>query len=218
MKQYKAILFDMDGTVLDTLPDLTAALNHVFTSHGMATKTEAQVRTNLGYGYSGLIDRTAPDVTPAERAALLADFTAYYSTHCQIKTQPYSSIPDVLRQLKDAGYKTAIVSNKGQDAVNELHAQYFQDLVYFSLGETPQRHKKPAPDMPMAALERLGCTPDEAIYIGDSEVDYQTAVNAHLDSVLVTWGFRDADYLETLHSTYLVHTRDELKDIFLPRK
>lgn len=216
MKQYKAILFDMDGTVLNTLPDLTAALNHVFTNHGMAAKTEGQVRTNLGYGYSGLIDRTAgPAVTSDERAALLAEFTTYYSAHCQIKTEPYSGIPDVLKALKDQGYKTAIVSNKGQAAVDELHAKYFKDLVYFSLGETPQRHKKPAPDMPMAALERLGCTPDEAIYIGDSEVDYQTAVNAHLDSVLVTWGFRDADYLETLHPTYLVHTRDELKALFL---
>lgn len=216
MKSYKAILFDMDGTVLNTLPDLTDSLNHVFALHHLPLKTEAQVRTNLGYGYSGLIERTAgTDVTTAEQEALLADFTAYYSVHCQVKTKPYSGIPDVLTKLKAAGYLTAIVSNKGQAAVDELHAQYFQDLVYFSLGETPQRHKKPAPDMPLAALERLGCTPDEAIYVGDSEVDFQTAVNTHLDSVLVTWGFRDAAYLQTLPATYIVHDRAELAHLFL---
>lgn len=215
MKRYKAILFDMDGTVLNTLPDLTNSLNHIFAANGLPTKTEAQVRTNLGYGYSGLIDRTAP-VDDATKAKLLAQFTTYYSAHCQEKTKPYSQIPDVLRRLKDAGYKTAIVSNKGQAAVDELHKQYFDGLVYFSLGETAQRHKKPAPDMPLAALERLGVAPEDAIYIGDSEVDFQTAVNTHLDSVLVTWGFRDEDYLQTLGATYLVRTRDELAHIFLP--
>ena len=217
MKTYKAILFDMDGTVLDTLPDLTNGVNHVFAAHGLPTKAEPEIRTVLGYGYSGLIDRAAdPAVSDDMKAQLVQEFTTYYSAHCQAGTHPYSGIPDVLKRLKDAGYKTAIVSNKGQSAVDELHAQYFQDLVYFSVGETPDRHKKPAPDMLVYALGRLGVAPKDAIYVGDSEVDRQTAENTGLDSVLVTWGFRDEPYLQTLNATYLVHTREELANIFLP--
>ena len=107
-----------------------------------------------------------------------------------------------------------IVSNKGQGAVSELHDEYFKDFVDFSLGETPMYRKKPAPDMVWEALKRLGCAKEDAIYVGDSEVDKQTADNAGLDAALVTWGFRDRDFLKSLQPTYLIDTREELGALF----
>ena len=214
MKKYKAIVFDMDGTVLDTLDELTKSLNYVFARHGLPAKTQEAIRPCLGFGYDGFIDKAAPDVPEALRRTMTDEFIAYYSAHCQTTTFPYPGIPQVLARLKAAGYKMAIVSNKGQGAVSELHEEYFKDFVDFSLGETPMYRKKPAPDMVWEALKRLGCAKDDAIYIGDSEVDKQTADHAGLDAALVTWGFRDRDFLKTLRPAYLIDTREELGALF----
>lgn len=214
MKKYKAIVFDMDGTVLDTLDELTKSLNYVFARHGLPALTQEAIRPCLGFGYDGFIDKAAPDAPESLRRTMTEEFIAYYSAHCQTTTFPYAGIPQVLGRLKAAGYHMAIVSNKGQGAVSELHDEYFKDYVDFSLGETPMYRKKPAPDMVWEALKRLGCAKDDAIYVGDSEVDKETADNAGLDAALVTWGFRDRDFLESLQPTYLIDTRKELGELF----
>lgn len=215
MKKYKAIIFDMDGTVLDTLDELTKSLAVVFRRHQLPVKSEQEVRACLGYGYTGLIDRTAKGQPEALRRTLTEEFKTYYGAHCQKTTFPYPGIPEDLARFKKAGYKMAIVSNKGQAAVSELHDEFFKDLVDFSLGESPAYQKKPAPDMVWEALKRLGCSKEDAIYIGDSEVDKKTADNAGLDVVLVSWGFRDRDFLQSLKPTYLVDSREELAELFL---
>lgn len=214
MEKYKAIVFDMDGTVLDTLDELTKSLNYVFARHGLPALTQDAIRPCLGFGYDGFIDKAAPDAPESLRRTMTDEFIAYYSAHCQTTTFPYAGIPQVLGRLKAAGYHMAIVSNKGQGAVSELHDEYFKDYVDFSLGETPMYRKKPAPDMVWEALKRLGCAKDDAIYVGDSEVDKETADNAGLDAALVTWDFRDRDFLESLQPTYLIDTREELGELF----
>lgn len=214
MEKYKAIVFDMDGTVLDTLDELTKSLNYVFARHGLPALTQDAIRPCLGFGYDGFIDKAAPDAPEPLQRTMTEEFIAYYSAHCQTTTFPYAGIPQVLGRLKAAGYHMAIVSNKGQGAVSELHDEYFKDYVDFSLGETPMYRKKPAPDMVWEALKRLGCAKDDAIYVGDSEVDKETADNAGLDAALVTWGFRDRDFLESLQPTYLIDTREELGELF----
>ena len=214
MEKYKAIVFDMDGTILDTLDELTKSLNYVFARHGLPALTQDAIRPCLGFGYDGFIDKAAPDAPELLRRTMTEEFIAYYSAHCQTTTFPYAGIPQVLGRLKAAGYHMAIVSNKGQGAVSELHDEYFKDYVDFSLGETPMYRKKPAPDMVWEALKRLGCAKDDAIYVGDSEVDKETADNAGLDAALVTWGFRDRDFLESLQPTYLIDTREELGELF----
>lgn len=214
MEKYKAIVFDMDGTVLDTLDELTKSLNYVFARHGLPALTQDAIRPCLGFGYDGFIDKAAPDAPESLRRTMTEKFIAYYSAYCQTTTFPYDGIPQVLGRLKAAGYHMAIVSNKGQGAVSELHDEYFKDYVDFSLGETPMYRKKPAPDMVWEALKRLGCAKDDAIYVGDSEVDKETADNAGLDAALVTWGFRDRDFLESLQPTYLIDTREELGELF----
>ena len=214
MKLCKAIIFDMDGTVLDTLDELTTSLNHIFQLHQLPPKTAQEVRCCLGYGYEGLIERAAADAPAAQKAVLTEEFKSYYSSHCQGHTHPYTGILDVLSQLRQAGYRTAIVSNKGQAAVSALHDEFFKDLVDFSMGESPAYKKKPAPDMVWEALKRLGCSKEDAVHVGDSEVDKLTADHAGLTSVLVSWGFRDKPFLESLHPDYLVDSRQELADLF----
>ena len=176
--------------------------------------TQKAIRPCLGFGYDGFIDKAAPQAPEALRRTMTKEFIAYYSARCQTTTFPYPGIPQVLGRLKAAGYHMAIVSNKGQGAVSELHDEYFKDFVDFSLGETPMYRKKPAPDMVWEALKRLGCAKEDAIYVGDSEVDKQTADNAGLDAALVTWGFRDRDFLKSLQPTYLIDTREELGALF----
>ena len=210
----KAIIFDMDGTVLDTLDELTTSLNHIFQLHHIPPKTAQEVRCCLGYGYEGLIERAASAASAAQKSILTKEFKSYYSNHCQGNTHPYTGILEVLSTLRKSGYHTAIVSNKGQAAVSSLHEEFFKDLVDFSMGESPAYKKKPAPDMVWEALNRLGCAKENAVYVGDSEVDKQTADNAGLTSVLVSWGFRDRDFLERLHPDYLVDSRNELADLF----
>lgn len=215
MKQYKAIIFDMDGTVLDTLDELTTSLAHVYGAHHLPVRTRQEVRAALGYGYTGLIKRTAPDLDPAEQQKLAEEFKTWYSSHCQGHTRPYDGIVSLLSALQAGGRKTAIVSNKGQAAVSELHEEFFSHLVSFSMGESPRYRKKPEPDMVWEALKRLGCAREDAVYIGDSEVDSMTARNAGLDVILVTWGFRDKEDLERLHPDYLVQSPDELARLLL---
>ena len=196
MRKIKLIIFDMDGTVLDTLADLTAALNHALLHNGMPVRGQDEVRAMVGNGIRRLIERGVPGGTPdAVIDAVHADFTAYYELHCADATAPYAGVRDLLAGLRAAGYKTAVVSNKADYAVQRLTADLFPGDFDFAAGESASVRRKPAPDMVFAALRALEATAEQALFVGDSEVDIQTAQNAGLPCVSVTWGFKDRDFL-----------------------
>lgn len=213
---YRVALFDLDGTVLDTLDDLTAAVNHAMESEGFPTHTRERVCAYVGNGIGKLIQRAVPAGTDEETVArTLATFRTYYAAHCAVYTKPYDGVLDMLRALRAAGVKTALVSNKADFAVQALAKDYFEGLFDVALGERADIPRKPAPDMVHHVLRALGQTADAAVFIGDSDVDVKTAQNAGTDGIFVTWGFRDAGCLQAAGATKLVSSTDELLDAIL---
>lgn len=191
------VLFDLDGTLLNTLGDLAAAVNHALKAHALPGRTEREVRAFLGNGYRTLIAKSVPSGTSAEvEHAVLETFKAYYEEHCTEHTGPYPGILDLLRQLQRHGVRTAIVSNKGNEAVKVLADRYFGKLVSLAIGESPKLRRKPAPDMLLAAMERVGSHSGRCLYVGDSEVDFATARAAGIPVLICLWGFRDREQLE----------------------
>ena len=195
------LLFDLDGTLLDTLEDLLDATNHALTQHGFPLRTLEQLRAVVGNGAANQIRKSLPPETPEERVAqVLATYKAYYAEHCQIKTGPYPGIPAVLEALAKK-YPIAIVSNKPDAAVKALCADWFPGI--YALGEQAGLPRKPAPDMVYRAMEAIGAK--SCIYIGDSEVDILTAQNAQVPCLTVTWGFRDERQLLESGARTLCH-------------
>ena len=192
----KAVVFDLDGTLLNTLDDLAAATNWALRQNNLPERTTEEVRMFVGNGVRKLIERAVPE---GERNPLFektfADFKAYYVEHCQDRTCLYDGVAGLLQALKARGLKLAIVSNKLQAGVDELYERYFRNTVEVAIGEGPGLQRKPEPDMVLAALDELGVTPSEAVYIGDSDVDLLTARNSGLPCISVLWGFRDRDFL-----------------------
>lgn len=194
--KYTTIVFDCDGTLLDTLTDLRNAVNYVLRLHKFPKRSVPQVKASLGNGVAHLMRESLPDsVTDDEFNTYLDEFKTYYGEHLQDYTAPYPGILDVLDTLRAKGYKLAVVSNKIQEGITPLNKEYFGDRLPVAIGERPGLQRKPAPDMVLQALKELDSTPEESIYIGDSEVDVATANNSGLLCIGVTWGFRD----ETLH-------------------
>lgn len=194
--KYKAILYDMDGTVLDTLADLTAAVNHSLSVFGLATVPASQVRRSLGNGAKRLIAGCIPEGTDeALSSKLLEYYKKYYDAHCCIETAPYEGIVPLMEKLRDAGVKQAILSNKPHSAVQPLAEKFFSGLLDFALGESETVRRKPDPSGLLKAAERLGFKVEDCLYVGDSEVDVQTAKNAGMDCAAVSWGFRDRNEL-----------------------
>ena len=183
------ILFDLDGTLLDTLDDLTDAVNYALGQFGYPARTREEVRAFVGNGARLLIRRAAPDGADAD--AVLAVFRTYYDAHCRVKTKPYGGITEALAQLGKK-YPMAVVSNKPDSAVKSLCADYFPGL--YARGESTDCPRKPAPDMVFKAMEAIGV--QACIYVGDSEVDVLTARNAGMPCLSVLWGFRDRDEIE----------------------
>lgn len=201
-KNLKAVIFDMDGTVLDTLEDLTDALNHALLKCNLPIHTIDEVRTYVGSGIVVMMQRAVPADTPKEiMDSLFAYFKEYYKDHCNDKTHAYEGIPQLMAYLKEKGIKLAIVSNKIDSAVKELNDIYFDGLVDEAIGEKKGVNKKPAPDMVFEAMKKLGVTQEEAVYVGDSDVDYATAQNSGLPCISVLWGFKTKDFLESLGAT-----------------
>ena len=186
------ILFDLDGTLLNTLEDLTDSVNHTLTQFGCPTRTIAEIRCFVGTGARNLIRKALPG-TPNDPPVedVLAAYQDWYDTHAQIKTRPYDGILQALSELQN-DYPIAIVSNKSDRAVKPLCREYFGEDI-FALGETADCPRKPAPDMIYAAMAAIGV--ETCIYVGDSEVDVFTAKNAGMPCLTVLWGFRDEDYL-----------------------
>lgn len=190
------IVFDMDGTVLNTLEDLTVSMNYVLSKFGMPEHKLEEYRLFFGNGVGEALRLSLPEGTSEDIIdEMLPVFKEHYDAHCLDKTRPYDGILDVMRKLKLRGYKTAIVSNKIDSAVKELHQRFFGDSVDIAIGEQPGINRKPAPDMVNLALKELGSSKEESVYIGDSEVDFMTAENSGLPCISVLWGFRDKDFL-----------------------
>ena len=209
----KAVIFDLDGTLLNTLDDLADSVNHTMRHFKLPEKTVDEVRRSVGNGGRKLMERVIPGGNSHPRfEEILAYYTPYYQSHCRIKTAPYDGIMDLLTRLKQQGIASAIVSNKGDGAVQELYRQYFSELVSTAVGEREAQgiRKKPCPDTVLEAVKRIGCSVGEAVYVGDSEVDAQTALAADMRCVLVSWGFRDRPELEALQPDALIDSPEEL--------
>lgn len=197
MKKYDTVIFDLDGTLLNTLEDLADAVNFVMRRNGYPKRSMEQVRQFVGNGIRRLMEQAVPEsVTGEEFERVFEEFRAYYTEHCQIKTRAYDGIMELLENLRQRGYVMAIVSNKNHAAVCELNRLYFKDYIETAIGQKDGIRKKPAPDTVLQALKELGKDRDSAIYVGDSEVDFMTAQNMGMDCVLVTWGFRTFRELE----------------------
>ncbi len=215
MKRYTAAVFDLDGTLLDTLGDLTAAVNTALQAENMPLRTITEVRGFVGNGIANLIERSVADGTDeAVTARCLARFKEYYAEHIADLTAPYDGVTDLLAGLRAAGIKSCVVSNKFDEGVAELCKRFFGELIDFSVGESPTVRRKPAPDSVLRAVELLGVAPDNVLYIGDSEVDGQTAHNAGLDFVGVSWGFRSREVIMSSGALAVVDAPDDLKEYF----
>ena len=212
---FDTILFDLDGTLLDTLGDLHASVNVALSAHGFPARTRQQVRAALGEGARKLIGRSLPEDAQAETDEVLKTFRAHYDLHCCERTVPYPGIRELLGALRARERRTALVSNKPDEAVQALWRHFFSGTIELALGQSAALSRKPAPDMPLAALRELGVTPEGAVFVGDSEVDFETAEAAGLPCILVTWGFRDRAQLEPLQPLALVDTAAQLEALLL---
>ena len=209
--RYNTIIWDLDGTLLDTLQDLWLATNHALRTYGMPQRTFDEVRNFVGNGVRKLIERAVPDGEDNPLfGEVFAEFKRYYVEHCQDNTCLYPGISETLKQLKADGKRMAIVSNKLQEGVTELHEKWFADTIEVAIGESSDVRRKPAPDMVEAALERLGVDKSDAVYVGDSDVDIATARNSGLPCVSVLWGFRDREFLMAHGAQCMIEKPQEL--------
>lgn len=210
--KYDSVIFDLDGTLLDTLCDLRNSVNFALREHGMAERSLAEIRRFVGNGVRNLCKRAAEEGTDEEKVdEILATFRAHYKDHSNDETRPYEGIIDLLTSLKERGISTAIVSNKVDSAVQTLKAEYFSGLIDVAVGELDGVKRKPCPDTVFLAMEKLGCKCP--VYVGDSEVDVETAKNASLDGIFVTWGFRDEAELRAAGAEILVKSVKELSEV-----
>ncbi len=210
-RKISTIVFDLDGTLLNTLEDLADSTNYALRQYGFAERTLEEIRAFVGNGVRKLIERALPE--GAENPlfnSVFSCFKSYYVDHCMEKTGLYAGIPEMLHDLKAAGYHLAIVSNKLQSGVDELYEHYFSDTVEVAVGERPELNRKPAPDMVLLALETLGVSTDEAVYVGDSDVDVATARNSGLPCISVLWGFRDKEFLVQHGAHCFAQTPEEI--------
>ena len=210
----KAAIFDLDGTLLDTLDDLWEAVNHTMDAHGFPRRTRDEVRAFVGNGVERLIELSLgiPDAqNHPDFAGIVADYRAYYAANSEHKTAPYPGVTDLIRRLLADGIAVSVVSNKPHGATVTLCAKYFPDVTMVC-GEREAEgiRRKPWPDTVFKAVDDLGLTPADCVYIGDSEVDILTAKNAGMDCISVLWGFRDEDELREAGGTTFVRTAEEL--------
>ena len=209
---YKAAIFDMDGTILDTLADLHASVNASLAWAGFPPRTLEEVRAFVGNGAAKLIARAVPAGTDGETTARVLDYyKPYYRDHAQILTRPYPGVPEALAALKEAGIRLAVVSNKPDPTTTDLAARYFPGLFDAAIGVREGTAVKPAPDMLLSAMELLGVKAEKTVYVGDSDVDIATAKNAGTACVSVAWGFRDKAFLADHGAVRIVRDGEALR-------
>ena len=235
--RYSLAIFDLDGTILNTLDDLAASVNYALSQNGLAVRTIDEVRQFVGNGIRNLMVRSVcaaegvpviegaavqpfldQSLPPSEKEAFItlidrvhAAFTEHYKIHCADKTCPYDGIPELFQALRAEGVRTAVVSNKADYGVQELCAGYFPGLFDFAIGERQGIRRKPEPDSIYSILEKFNAGKSESVYIGDSDVDIQTARNAGIDCISVSWGFRSPDFLKEHGARLIVNSAEELR-------
>ena len=211
MKQYDTYIFDLDGTLLATLGDLTVSTNHAMRAFNMPEHTIDDVRRFVGNGIKKLIERAIPDGVDNPLYNNVYDvFMEHYMKHNLDTTRPYDGIPELLAELKRRGKNMAIVSNKYCTATEALCRHFFNDYITVAIGESETVRKKPAPDSVFEAMRRLDADPATTVYVGDSEVDVATARNSNLPCISVLWGFRDKDFLIANGATTFVEKAEEI--------
>ena len=213
MNKKTTVVFDLDGTLLNTLDDLAASLNYTMSEMGFPSRTLEEVRQFVGNGIAVLLGRAVPEGTDDETVEkAITIFKGHYGVHCNDRTAPYEGILPLIDRLQERDIKMAIVSNKADFATKELSRIYFQGKIPVAIGEKEAEgiRKKPAPDTVFKALELLGATVEDAVYVGDSEVDIATAENAGMDAILCSWGFRDVEVLKKLGAEVIIDDPSEL--------
>lgn len=213
--EVKAVIFDLDGTLLNTLTDLSASVNYTLERFGFPLRSEREVRSYLGNGIRALVEKSLPADKKDMTDECLKVFKDYYDIHKDDNTAPYDGIVDMLRSVKAAGLKTAIVSNKYDAAVQYLKDVTFSGLIDFAVGEGNGIAAKPAPDGVWLALKKLNAVKEESVYVGDSEVDLMTAENSGLKCVAVTWGFRDREELILHGAKNVIDAPDRLASLLI---
>lgn len=209
----KAVLFDLDGTLLDTLGDITAASNAILARHGRAPCTEEEMRAFIGNGARSQLRRAwKGEVEEALLDRALEEYRPYYAAHLE-RTVPYPGVPGLLRTLREEGVRTAVVTNKPALPTARLCEGLLDGLLDAAVGETPERAKKPAPDMAEEAMRRLGVRREDCVFVGDSEVDVLTARACGIPCCGCTWGYRDRDALLAAGAELLADTPEELLEL-----
>lgn len=209
----KIVIFDLDGTLLNTLDDLADSTNYALSKFGYPTRTVEEVRQFVGNGVAKLIERAIPEgKNNPNFEKCLSIFKENYAQNMYNKTAPYVGILDMLANLKTKGIKIAVVSNKFDLAVKELCKKYFGGYIDFAAGENEAQgiKKKPAPDTVLTVLKEFNLSPENSIYVGDSDVDIMTAKNSNMPCISVTWGFRDENFLLKNGATILISSPDEI--------
>ena len=212
--KYKAYIFDLDGTLLDTLLDLANAVNFAMRSKGYPERTLTEVRSFIGNGIKVLIKRSVPECTgEGDYAEALEIFTKYYLEHIADYTKPYDGMIDVVKELQFRGCKVGVLSNKAHFAAQAVVKDFFGDIFDIVVGKMDEFPSKPEPDSLFYTMKELGVAPEDCVYIGDSDVDVLTAHNAGLPCIGVTWGNRDEDVLIASGAEYIANTPEEILNI-----
>lgn len=213
---YGTVIFDLDGTLLDTLDDLTDSVNYAMRKMGWSERSKAEVRDFVGNGVRRLMELASPsDISDEVFEQGFCYFKEYYDIHNQDKTKPYDGMIELMKRLKKQGIKMAIVSNKIDSAVQMLRERFFDGVVDIAIGDGPGMKRKPEPDSCYKALEILQSKKEESVYVGDSDVDLATARNAGLDCISVLWGFRDESFLRKKGANVFARTPEEIESYVL---
>ena len=213
MRRYDTVIFDMDGTLLDTLGDIQNAVNAAMRKVGCPERSRKEIRSFVGNGMTRLLQCSLPSEAAGRMEEAVEAFLAFYKIHCRDLTKPYPDIMALVQELHCRGLRLAIVSNKPDAEVKALCEEFFEGLFLYASGECEGMRRKPAPDMVLHSMEVLGACPGRTLYVGDSEVDVCTARNAGVACAAVTWGFRSEAQLKEAGAELFVHDPMELLDI-----
>ena len=213
--RYSAVLFDLDGTVVDTLQNITDAVNHTMRHFGRREFSPAILKPHLGWGVDHLMRKLSPEISEEQIKEILSFYRPYYAKHTTDKVFPYPGIMPMLEQLHRAGLPLAIVSNKPASAVQPLMERWFRGLISLAIGERSDLARKPEPDMLAYAAQALNTELSRCLYVGDTEVDIRTARNTGIDCICVTWGFRTREELTLAGAERIVDSPEELSSLIL---
>ena len=208
--KYDAIFFDLDGTVADSIQDIADAINHTMRCFRLPEHTAQQLRPKLGWGVDHVMKALLPQASEAFRQELLAHYKPYYALHAADRTRPFEGVPEMMRALRDMGLPLAIISNKPDAAVQPIARRFFDGLADLAVGELDGVRRKPCPDMLQNAADRLGVALSRCLYVGDTQVDIDTGINAGIDCVCVSWAFRTREELTYAGAQYIIDRPEQL--------